>query len=88
MHGQCPRCGASFSPEPGFYYGAMFVSYALSVALFAFVGLILYFFFHPSDLDYLIWITIAAILFTPISFRYSRVLFLFWFGGYHYEPER
>ena len=88
MHDYCPHCGATFEPEPGFYFGAMFVSYAMSVGLFVFVGLILYFFFHPSDTVYVIWIAIAAILFTPFSFRYSRVLFLHWFGGYRYDPSR
>jgi uncharacterized protein (DUF983 family) len=24
---QCPKCGQNFFPEPGFYYGAMFISY-------------------------------------------------------------
>ena len=86
MHDDCPHCGASFSPEPGFYFGAMFVSYALTVALFVFVGLTLYFLFHPSDTVYVITITVAAILFTPFSFRYSRVLYLYWFGGYRYRP--
>lgn len=88
MNDRCAHCGASFEPEPGFYFGAMFVSYALSVGLFVVVGLILYFFFHPSDNVYLIWISIAAVLFTPFSFRYSRVLFLYWFGGYRYDPNR
>lgn len=23
----CPKCGQNFFPEPGFYYGAMFISY-------------------------------------------------------------
>jgi uncharacterized protein (DUF983 family) len=23
----CPKCGRDFFPEPGFYYGAMFISY-------------------------------------------------------------
>jgi uncharacterized protein (DUF983 family) len=88
MYDQCPHCGASFQPEPGFYFGAMFVSYALTVGLFVSVGLILYFFVHPSDTGYVVWITIAAMLFTPFSFRYSRVLFLYWFGGYRYDPQR
>ena len=86
MYDACPHCGASFSPEPGLYFGAMFVSYALTVGLFIFVGLALYFLFNPSDTVYVITITVAAILFTPFSFRYSRVLFLYWFGGYHYRP--
>ena len=88
MHDYCPHCGASFEPEPGFYFGAMFVSYALSVVLFVVVGLFLYFSFHPSDTVYLVSMVLAATLFAPFSFRYSRVLFLYWFGGYHYDPNR
>jgi uncharacterized protein (DUF983 family) len=30
MNEHCPNCGANFFPEPGFYYGAMFISYILS----------------------------------------------------------
>ena len=29
----CPHCGESFEKEVGFYYGAMYVSYGLNVAL-------------------------------------------------------
>ena len=34
MHENCPNCGQKFTPEPGFYYGAMYVSYAFGVAFF------------------------------------------------------
>lgn len=27
MNEKCPHCGHNFWPEPGFYYGAMFISY-------------------------------------------------------------
>lgn len=30
MHEKCTVCGESFFPEPGFYYGAMFISYIIS----------------------------------------------------------
>jgi uncharacterized protein (DUF983 family) len=86
MNKRCPICGADFEPEPGFYFGAMFVSYAISVVIFIVVGVTLYIFFRPSDTVYLICIVAVAIIFTPFSFRYSRVLFLYWFGGYHFEP--
>ena len=33
MHGTCPSCGEAFEREPGFYFGAAYVSYALTVAL-------------------------------------------------------
>jgi uncharacterized protein (DUF983 family) len=31
-HDHCPNCGRKLYIEPGFYYGAMYVSYALGVA--------------------------------------------------------
>jgi len=30
----CPVCKRIYTPEPGFYYGGMYVAYALAVALF------------------------------------------------------
>ncbi|HCM74790.1 MAG TPA: DUF983 domain-containing protein [Cytophagales bacterium] len=86
MNNNCTQCGVSFEPEPGFYFGAMFVSYALSVALFATIGIALYVLGNPADWVYLLSIVGGAILFTPFSFRYSRILFLYFFGGIHYDP--
>ncbi len=31
MHKNCSVCGQDFEPEPGFYYGAMFLSYGVGV---------------------------------------------------------
>ncbi len=30
MHKECPHCGLNLEPEPGFYFGAMFISYIIS----------------------------------------------------------
>ncbi|MEZ4910183.1 MAG: DUF983 domain-containing protein [Saprospiraceae bacterium] len=38
MHNECPICGQLYEPEPGFYYGAMFLSYIMSG--FVFSGLV------------------------------------------------
>ena len=32
LHETCPLCHRKYEMEPGFYYGALFVSYALSIA--------------------------------------------------------
>src|SRR4051812_36163976 len=32
MHEKCPHCGMTFEREPGYFYVAMFVSYAMNVA--------------------------------------------------------
>lgn len=82
MHTHCPACGVSFEPEPGFYYGAMFVSYAFTVAIFAVIALAIYLFFNPAnDSTYIIAIITGAVVTAPWSFRYSRICFLYWFGG-------
>lgn len=86
MNSHCPHCEVTFEPEPGFYFGAMFVSYALSVVLFATIGITLYVTINPADWIYLVAITVGAVLFTPFSFRYSRILFLYFFGGIHFDP--
>ena len=81
MNASCSSCEASFEPEPGFYFGAMYVSYGFTIVLFISIWAVLRFFFNPSDLVYFVTIVAAAAVSTPISFRYSRILFLYWFGG-------
>ena len=89
MHPKCAHCEASFEPEPGFYFGAMFVSYAINVALFVAAWVALYVLIRPqSDWVYISAIALVAILFTPWTYRYSRILWLYWFGGHRYEPVR
>lgn len=84
----CPVCGQPTEPEPGFYYGAMFVSYAFSVAIFAVTAVALYFLAgDPAIWVYVLTVTGAAVLFTPLSVRYSRILMLYWFGGVHYQSD-
>lgn len=81
MNHSCEKCEASFEPEPGFYFGALYVSYGFTIAIFIFVSIVLYYFFNPAEWVYIAAIILSAVLFIPISFRYSRILFLYWFGG-------
>ena len=87
MHKQCPQCHLDFEIEPGFYTGAMYVSYSFSVALFIIVGFILYLFFNDPDLTVYVSITLLlVILLFPLLYRYSRVVYLHLFGGVKYDP--
>jgi len=88
MHRQCPVCNQTYEPEPGFYFGAMFVAYGLLVIMAMIIWLALYFLFHPGIEVYIIVISILNILLLPFIFRYSRVLFLFCFGGIKYNEKR
>lgn len=68
-------------PEPGFYYGSLFVSYAFNVAIMVAVSSVLYVIAHPPTWVYGVSLVVVSFLFIPFSFRYSRILFLYWFGG-------
>jgi uncharacterized protein (DUF983 family) len=88
MNPCCSNCGLSFEIEPGFYFGAMFVSYAFSVIIFFVVGFSLYLFFHdPPVLVYVCSTFLTILLLYPLTFRYSRVIFLHLFGGIHYKAD-
>lgn len=87
MNQACDKCEASFEPEPGFYFGALYVSYAFTCAIFATVSFTLYYAGNPPEWVYIAAVVASAILFIPISFRYSRILFLYWFGGLQSEED-
>lgn len=89
MNPSCPVCGAAFEPEPGFYFGSMFITYAFNVALVVVTGLILYHFWEIPEWLFLTLVGVLAIGSMPWSFRLSRILWLYWFGGLHYRgPDR
>ncbi len=87
MNPTCPVCHSSFEREPGFYYGAMFITYAFNAALVIAVGLAMFYFLELSDLASLIVIALLSVLMTPFSFRFSRIIWLYWFGGLRYDPD-
>ncbi|HEY9117525.1 MAG TPA: DUF983 domain-containing protein [Roseivirga sp.] len=81
----CASCGVKFEREPRFFDGAMYISYALSVGLFLVSAFIIYMFFHPvSENVYMIAIISEVVLLYPIMFRYSRIFYLYIFGGLKY----
>ena len=82
MNSECPSCGLHFQVEPGFFTGAMYFSYTVSVFIIAFmtVGITLIF-NDPPVWAYIIAICTVTLLLTPLNFRYSRVFMLYLFGG-------
>lgn len=89
MHDHCPHCGHQFELEPGYFYGAMYVSYALSVGIFLTTVFFLYLFFDDPSLEtYLLTVVVMALLLYPLNFRYSRILFAHVFGGVKYDPSK
>jgi len=88
MNEKCPHCGLRLQPEPGFYQGAMYVQYAFTVAMIVIVGLLLYFLVNPASEWVYIGVVIAVtVLIVPWNYRYSRIVYLYSFGGIKYDPE-
>lgn len=86
-HVHCPVCGLRYEIEPGFFYGAMFISYGFSVALLIVLGVALYYFFNdPPLLTYILVVTFVTLLLVPPMYRYARILMLHWFSGVRYQP--
>lgn len=70
-------------PEPGYYFGAMFVSYGINAAFFITVWLGMYLLMDTISLTEMIVALLVVVLgLLPISFRLSRVLWIYIFIRY------
>jgi uncharacterized protein (DUF983 family) len=88
MPENCAVCHLALEPEPGFYWGAMFVSYAFSVASFLVGGVGAYYLLGDPDVwVYVLTISILSLLTAPLALRYSRAIMLYLFGGIDYDPR-
>ena len=76
MHESCNHCGQRFEPEPGFYYGAMFISYILSGWILLLMALFMVFVLGWT-LDSVKWIIIGVgLLFFLKTVRVSRSIWI------------
>ena len=76
MFTACPACGLNYWPEPGFYYGAMFLSYILFSFPFLGLVLVLHWVFDVSlGSSMLILCVLAGLTFVYI-FRVARSAWL------------
>lgn len=75
VHERCSECGQRFSIEPGFFFGAAYVSYALNVAIFCACCLIIYLLVEKTEVWMYITAVIASTIFlAPITLRVSRMI--------------
>ncbi|MBA4303437.1 MAG: DUF983 domain-containing protein [Sphingobacteriaceae bacterium] len=88
MHQTCPHCGLKFEVEPGFFWGAMYFSYAFGVAISVIFGVLAYWLFDDPEIwVYMVVIFTPLFLLSPLSMRYSRVLMLYLFGEIEFEEK-
>lgn len=90
MHTHCLHCGLKYERELGYFYVAMFISYALNVAQIIIIGMLTYLISGNTDNPWLYMATIFpfVLILAPLNFRYSRVLLLHYMTpGLNYVPS-
>ena len=81
MDTNCRYCGFKYQIEPSFFYGAMYVSYGLTVVFSIITFIILY--AIGLDLLYIfIGIFIGLVVLTPFTLRLARLIYINIFVSY------
>ena len=76
MHEKCSHCGLRYEIEPSFFYGAMYISYGLNVALSIATFVVSYLILDSSIKTAFIAIVVANILLFPFVLRWSRNIYI------------
>lgn len=82
MNDTCSNCGTKYKIEPSFFYGAMYVSYAVGVA-FAVAAFVISFVFFKAGINVVFASIIGTlIVFMPVIMRLSRNIWINFFMHY------
>ena len=78
----CSCCDLKYMIEPAFYFGALYVSYGVTVALCIVTFIISKLILNLALLTSFVTIFVVLILFIPINLRLSRILWINLFVSY------
>jgi ABC-type transport system involved in cytochrome c biogenesis permease component len=77
MHDRCSSCGLHFNREPGYFLGAMYVSYGLGLPFIFIVGAVLWA-LTGWRLDKIALVAVLLFAsFAPVLTFFSRVLWIY-----------
>ena len=83
MNTNCSECGLKYEREPGFFYGSLYVNYALTSGIFIVLYLSDALWIH-MDTALLLTIIVASILLLfPVTYRWGRLFWLNFFIRYN-----
>ena len=85
MQERCSHCKTKYKIEPSFFYGAMYVSYAVGIAFAVAAFVISFLLLKASIITAFISIVITLVVFLPVIIRLSRNIWINIFIGY--DPE-
>lgn len=82
MNENCSHCGFKYQIEPSFFYGAMYVSYALNVAVGIAAFIVSFVFFCATIEQSFLAIILTLVVLFPFVLRLSRNLYINMFVFY------
>lgn len=83
MNAHCSHCDFKFEKEPGYFFGAMYLNYGLTVAQGIATYCIAQFFFTETfDLRIIPIIALVIITMASFNIRFSRLLWIYMFKNY------
>ncbi len=84
----CSHCKLRYMIEPSFFFGAMYVNYALAVALFVAVFIIAKVVLGLEILHSFISIVVVSIILVPYTMRLSRIIWINFFVNYRKDEVK
>lgn len=77
MNERCRACGLVFNREPGYFLGAMYISYGLGLGVIGAFAEVLWMVTHWSWNRLAFWAIVLFLPFVPIVTFLSRVLWIY-----------
>lgn len=77
MHERCPMCGLKFEREPGYFLGAMYLSYGLALIVIVVLAAILWLATRWSLEKVAVWAIVLFLPLAPALTLFSRVLWIY-----------
>ena len=82
MNERCSNCNTKYQMEPSFFYGAMYVSYGVGVAIGVAAFIVANMFLSFNLLNSFLFITVIIVLAFPFIMRISRNIWINLFLNY------
>ena len=82
MNNNCQICREDLRRETGFYFGAAYVSYGLTVGFGIGLYLLMCTWLNMDILTFLITFSTLLIILMPLFYRYSRLIWIHLFVSY------
>lgn len=77
MHDRCPVCGLLFNREPGYFLGAMYISYGLALGVILAFGAAIWVLTRWDLYKVALWAVLLFLPFAPMLTFLARVLWIY-----------